>query len=384
METSLQLFFMDIVASTFADVKQNQLTTKKQTKMKKSLPFFFALAAIAASVPFISSCSKNSDPLTPENRVARLEVQLQDLKVSNHAMFATKAFGGSHGDNDADKAKNTLQLYVFNENEQLENYRCLTGDEVSDETKLTFDVVEGTKKVWAVANSHSITEFSNIKTVEELGKITADLKKENAGDFTMAGSNTVDAEVSPTPSTVTLDLKRLVSRIHVGSIKTDMSGGYADDSIVNAKIYLINVYNKSLISTMSGKTGCMMNKKAFLASDTAGFAMKDIVYTDIPNIKKESQNIDQYFYAYGNNGAEGKTKLVIEGKLGSKTYYYPICITDKDGEDLLSANTSLNITDITITRPGSEDPDVDVEYGAVKFTVNVVDWAKRDSSNVVF
>lgn len=352
--------------------------------MEKRHPLFFALATAAVAVPFISSCSKSVDPLTPDNRVATLEVKLQDLKTSSHAMFATKASGSNHGNNDADKAKNTLQLYVFNENNQLENYRCLTGNDITDDAKLTFEVVEGTKSVWAVANSHSVSEFSEIKTVDGLGALTAKLNKENAGDFTMVGKNSVEAAVAATPSEVTVDLKRLVARVHVGTIKTDMSGGYADDSLTNAKIYLINAYNEGQLSTMSGKAGCVINKEKFQASDTVGFAMKDIVYSDIPNIKKVAQDIDQYFYAYGNSGSEGKTKLVIEGKLGAKTYYYPICITDKDGADLLSANTALNITDITITRPGSENPDVDVEYGAVKFIVNVVDWAKRDSSNVIF
>lgn len=352
--------------------------------MEKRHPIFIAFAAAAVAVPIISSCSKSVDPLTPENRTATLEVKLQDLKTSNHAVFATKASGSKHGDNDADKAKNTLQLYVFNENKQLENYRCLTGDDITDGTKLTFEVVEGAKSVWAVANSHSVSEFAGIKTVDALGALTAKLNKENAGDFTMVGKNSVEAAVSATPAEVTVDLKRLVARVHVGTIKTDMSGGYADDSLTNAKIYLINAYNESQLSTMSGKEGCMVNKKEFKASDTVGFAMKDIVCTDIPNIKKVAQDIDQYFYAYGNSGSEGKTKLVIEGKLGEKTYYYPIRITDKNGADLLSANTALNITDITITRPGSEDPDVDVEYGTVKFIVNVVDWVKRDSSNVIF
>ena len=61
------------------------------------------------------------------------------------------------------------------------------------------------------------------------------------------------------------------------------------------------------------------------------------------------------------------TRLVIETTLGGKTYYYPVSIKG------IERNKTYNITDLTITRPGSLSPDVPVTAYECTFGITVVE-----------
>ena len=63
------------------------------------------------------------------------------------------------------------------------------------------------------------------------------------------------------------------------------------------------------------------------------------------------------------------------------TYYYPIMINQPDygylpenGHYGVGRNTSYSYT-ITVTRPGSEDPNIPLVPGAVELTLEVQDWS---------
>ena len=71
------------------------------------------------------------------------------------------------------------------------------------------------------------------------------------------------------------------------------------------------------------------------------------------------------------------TRVVIEGELNGITYYYPIAVPE------LERNNCYSL-DITIKRPGSLDPDSDVEKGTLLATVSVLDWDIADNNVVEF
>ena len=68
---------------------------------------------------------------------------------------------------------------------------------------------------------------------------------------------------------------------------------------------------------------------------------------------------------------------MIEGKLNGITYYYPIVLEE------LERNCCYSL-DVTIKRPGSTDPDSEVEKGTILATLTVQDWKVLPETSVEF
>ena len=93
----------------------------------------------------------------------------------------------------------------------------------------------------------------------------------------------------------------------------------------------------------------------------------------------------QYFYVYPNpvteENAEGSsgtsllTKLVVEASLDGNTCYYTISLPD------LQSNKTYTISSLTITRPGSDNPDEEITSGECPFCVEIY---KGESFNTPF
>ena len=89
----------------------------------------------------------------------------------------------------------------------------------------------------------------------------------------------------------------------------------------------------------------------------------------------ESYRTEHFFYCYPNETAT-KTRLVIEAEIGGYTYYYPLTL------DEVAANTAYTYN-LTITRLGSDSPNVPVADGAVNFTVTVKDWVVQNVQETI-
>ena len=83
------------------------------------------------------------------------------------------------------------------------------------------------------------------------------------------------------------------------------------------------------------------------------------------------------FFAYANPTVDDTssatwsprhTRLVLKTRLGDDTYYYPITLP------VLEPNKSYEIENLTLTRPGSDDPDVPVTFTDCTFDINVLPW----------
>jgi hypothetical protein len=74
------------------------------------------------------------------------------------------------------------------------------------------------------------------------------------------------------------------------------------------------------------------------------------------------------------------TRLVIQADLNGTTYYYPINInrvgfgySESNDHMGIKRNTSYSV-EVTITRPGSLDPDSTLEFGTLTADITVLDW----------
>ena len=95
----------------------------------------------------------------------------------------------------------------------------------------------------------------------------------------------------------------------------------------------------------------------------------------------------QYFYVYPNpvteenaevsSGTSLLTKLVVEASLDGKTCYYTISLPG------LQSNKTYTISSLTITRPGTDNPDEEITSEECPFSIEVEDWINSPEQNIV-
>lgn len=192
-----------------------------------------------------------------------------------------------------------------------------------------------------------------------------------------------EKEVTLTSSaSVTIPVSRLASRISISSITNAFTLEYHKNMTFSlVSVYLINVAgdkNYLLDTDPSAWYNKMKN-----TSDLSSVLFESLNNTTLKS--SASYSTTHYFYCYPNHTVadynDGSwqprhTRLVVEAKLGTDTYYYPVTLPEVD------QNTAYDIS-LKITRPGSDSPDKPVETGAVEVNVQVMDWIDGADINEV-
>ncbi len=351
------------------------------------------VAAVAACVVVLSasSCEKEN-VVNAGNGGNESESQLTVSIVSG-----TKSVEPLPEPPDNNKV-NMLELFVFRADGEdagvLDAYKKLSAEELVSLSGIEMRTTTGKKVIYAVANSHD-EDWSSVKSLSDFQKMMASLQKEDEEDLVMVGS--VEETLKVTTS-VTISVSRLVAKINLKVVRTDFSGTpYEGMPLENVKVYLTNVRgSKSYASGDEGTSPLILNSKGLSAGDVSGCKNGKILYAELPDdVDNVSRDFDCRFYCYENMiGAESNdakfTRLVIEGELNGKKYYYPINInregfgysSDSDHYGI-RRNTSYYL-DVTICRPGSTDPDEVLEYGTLTASVNVKDWVTMPFVEVQF
>lgn len=298
----------------------------------------------------------------------------------------SKAAGAGHGVQEDDNTINVLEIFIFRVNEGkddngvLDGYRKFTAQELGDLTSLEVQTTTGKKMIYAVANSHK-ANWQGVSSRELFEQNTALLANDDLKDFIMVGGKEAELGLA---STVAFSIQRLVSRIQIVSLKTAFAGGpYDGMSLQGVKAYLTNVQGEKYIFNGEGNNLKVLNSKKYVETDAAACRMDGMLYDVLGTDITDSGYITAHnFYCFANDIAEEKeenkfTRIVIEGILNGVTYFYPIAIPE------LKRNCCYSL-DITIKRPGSLNPDSDVEKGTLLASVNVLDWEVADDNVVEF
>ena len=341
--------------------------------MKKMLLAMFAAVMLC-------SCSKEN----PVEAVEPLQESVVYINLKNNLI--SKATGADHGVQEDDNTINTLEIFIFRVNEGmadngvLDGYRKFTAQELGDLTSLEVQTTTGKKMIYAVANAHR-ANWQGVNTRELFEQQTALLANDNLKDFIMVGGKEAELGLA---STVAFTIQRIVARVQVVSLKTAFAGGpYEGMTLKGVKAYITNVQGEKYIFNGEGNNLTVLNSKKYVESDAAGFAMSGMLYDNIGiDLSDSGYTTAHSFYCFPNNIAQegdGKkfTRVVIEGQLNGITYYYPVAVPE------LERNNCYSL-DITIKRPGSLDPDSDVEKGTLLATVSVLDWDIADDNIVEF
>ena len=325
--------------------------------MKKVLYFLAAAAAALCTI----ACNKDLNSSAP------VQGQEQAVKEGERCEVTVGIAGGENtkatGSTADDEVKvNLLQIFVFRA-DALDAYT-----KVANSTEATLSCTAGDRVIYALVND---VDRSGIKTKTELLAAVSDYSNTLDGGFAMIGST---EKTLPQTSKVTIDVNRLASRVIIKQISRDFTAPALEAlSFSIDKIWLQNVaadINFGLTATPA----TWLNKQQAPASFSNKY-ISDIVDASIADETK--YETPHTFFCYPNPTTDDSsaatwcarhTRLVVQTTLGDNTYYYPITLP------VLEYNKSYEIENLTITRPGSDDPDVPVTFKDCTFDINIKPW----------
>ena len=309
--------------------------------MKKSI---FAFAATLAA---LVACNKNDmAPMQPQNQPETLEPCELTVGICDAMTKATAVTT----ENEA--MVNKLQVFVFR-GDDLDAYAS-----VDNAKELTLSCTAGEREVYALVNA---PDYSAVPGKAALLAKVSELSANSLTNFEMVGSKSVTL---PQASTVSIDVNRIASRVVLKKITRNFTSAALQslDFTVDA-IYLINVAGNTSYDLTKAPAAWynVAENKNELAS-----LLYDAPASAVAN--GQSYTPVHTFYGYPNDLSVNTTRLVIETTLGTTKYYYPINLP------AMESNKSYEIEEVTITRPGSDDPDVPVSFADASFSINVIDW----------
>lgn len=226
----------------------------------------------------------------------------------------------------------------------------------SSASSITLKVAPGTYDIHAVVNAGY--DPSSVKNVSSLTGMRVSLTDNSlTGGLVMYGSRT-GVSVTASGGTVTVPVKRLVSKVQLDRVSVDFSGrpDLAAKTFRLESVYLINVAGDAVVGSASSPSS-WYNKRGYLSSVADGL-LYDAVNRTLTSSAPYS--VPHYFYACENVTSSDSqsttwsaryTRLVLRCSIGGTVYYYSINIPK------MTRNSVYRITDAVIKDRGSLEED---------------------------
>lgn len=358
--------------------------------MKKN---FYLMTAFCAII--LSACSGDTDPAptTEKDRTAKLEISLVGT--------TTRATGTLPGDTGAENDLNTIAVGVFNSDNSTNTIAEFDSDQLTAKSAVINCTPSPGCTIVVVANAPS-GHFAGVTTLSDFNAKTVNLSQTNSGgvqvntNLPMSAQQTGVGLTVAVPTTVTLVLSRLVSRISIADIKTafDPIGQYKAATFTATDIFLYNAKSVSTVDPATPETTVL------ISGETTGNEYLKNALSNVL-IPADGYTTPYWFYTFAND-ATSPTKLVIKGKFDAdgasgSTYtpedvYYPVVInknqlgteiTGGSGDATIGRNTAYKIK-VTIKGKGVASPDTDIVPAALTINVSVKNWDLVINQNVVF
>ena len=176
-------------------------------------------------------------------------------------------------------------------------------------------------------------------------------------------------------------LQPMLTRITLRSVACDFTGhAYAGEPLRNVRAYLTYVSRETRPLAPDDHPVSWLNAGHLDETETGALPHPELVLAPVSSALSSRIYPSLDFYCYP-NPYDGKvfgepvTRLVLEGQLRGKTYYYPI---DLPG---LQAHTQYRM-DVTLTRAGTTDPDTPALTGTILLENQVLDWDEREWEDI--
>lgn len=310
------------------------------------------------------------------------------ISIGGACGVGTKATGISYATDEATVVRWACMIYRDDEVSPV--YRLYSSD---GSVSVKRNMATGHYTAVVVANYPESGETTirqdRMYTMQELLSRVTPITDNRRGSFLMFGVQgfNVAADVE---NDVTVNLKRLVSKVSVGSISVDFEkAALQTKSAVLKSIFLTNTYRSSrygsdlLSSELSASVSNWYNA---MGPYTGGAAVADIdalvcdtginhVLQTAGGTSRQAMNTQHVFYTYPNPRLKAddtrsadwcprSTRLVMEVEIDGRLYYYNVTMPN------MARNIHYNVASVVIKDLGSIDPEQDIP-GSTEVTFGV-------------
>ena len=349
--------------------------------MKK---IFLFLAA--ASLVGIAACNKTDSVQSPVLPEQQGEGQITfSLAPSDGDVPMTRAVTAYTTAQTYESKVNKVQILIFSADGKLAAYQdngtSLTG---------TISTTAGTKTVWAVINGPSLASVSTLSAFQATAlDLSANSTNANTG-FVMAGSTSCNVTTTGTVP-CNISVSRLVSRVALVQVTNALPPVYGAMKV--ERIFLANVVGHQNFSgnaspsTWYNKDGradeTTRNAAHIIDGSTYKASCEDLTYKSVAQTVNNGASYNPsalLFYSFPNSSttapagfassfAAKRSVLTVVATVDGKIQYYPVVLDSA----VLERNKTYTVG-LTITGPGSDDPNKPVEKGSVNITLTVAGW----------
>lgn len=330
---------------------------------------FFFIAAIA-SLMLAASC----------NELEKQNASAGSLTVKVTDGILTKVASGTTAET-YETQLNSVQILLFDSNGNL--YRYANPSSMSDGGTQSFENVNAaTYTVVAVANAPDLSSVSSLSALEALSVELGDNSTDAATGFRMYGSATATVtggNTTANPATCEVSLSRYTARVKLIRVTNSLPAALGGLTVDN--VMLINVltsWNYAGSGDASTWGNLAGRKDGSVISSAADATCADLTFngTGFSVAQGSPVTPDYKFYSFPNgstsaetgaSATEGPVRLVVTATFDGRTYYYPVTIPG------IARNTSYDVM-LTITGPGSDDPNTPVAKGNIQATIIVSPW----------
>ena len=294
--------------------------------------------------------------------------------------IATKAASGTTAES-YETRLNSVQILLFDSGGSLYRYASLASPE-SGGTQVFENVNAATYTVVAVANAPDLRTVSSLSAMASMSVSLGDNGTAAATGFRMYGSTTVSvtgANTTSNPAACEVALTRYTARLKLIRVTNSLPAAYGALTVDN--VMLINVltsWNYAGTGEASGWGNLAGRKNGSVIASASDATYAELTFngTGLSVAHGASASPDYKFYslpngststATGSLATEGPVRLVVTASFDGRTYYYPVTIPG------VARNTSYDVL-LTITGPGSDDPNTPVAKGNVSATITVSPW----------
>lgn len=276
-----------------------------------------------------------------------------------------------------------LNLFFFNNDalQRLVSYNHIPSWDGS--ILLNIGSTHGYKTLAAVCSPPSDIKWEEIYSYAQLQNIRSKLSDETPQNAIKTGLKGVDCQYI---SKDDMGLTPLLCRVVLRSIQCDFSGReYANEKLRNVSVFLSCVNAETGLFEDSVPTQ-WLNQGGLNESDMEAMNCPEMLLwkPDNLDIGNEVVNLDHAFYCYANPFCEETlgslmTKIVIEGEIEGKKYYYPIAIPG----NRLIRGCSVDI-DIVIRKTGTSTPEILAESAVYVIWEGISSWEEEEERIIYF
>lgn len=347
---------------------------------------FFPLA-FAAALAILTACNKENSQPVPEQPSPESQ---PSVTVRLDISSATPLTRATVADTEDEAKVNAVDYFVFKASGG--NWIIETYKHVNSGTHTELTLTQGTRRICAIVNPTA--DYSGVALYGNLISMSTALKDQALDSFTMFGYT--DQSISASTTEISVPVNRIAARVKIHKITNALTNAtLAAGTFQITRIFLRRVPGEALFENypgtynkyaVTGVGNSLSKTPGTLDATTEKPRINSFIYKALDTPATVAHNASyttpHSFYSFPMYEFEDLMSLIVEIKIGSQFYTYPVELKFP-----IDRNRSYEINELRITRPGNpsdgDDTLSDDETNPIEFVtvdnvhVSVNDWTLR-------